>query len=86
MWESLPWPAITAASGGWLLAFVVLWRTNRKLTDGELVSRREHEQALKAIDVKDAQIAEKDKQLAALEQVGRTVEQFTRGLQQEIKR
>lgn len=39
--EGLPWPAITAASGGWLLAFAVLWTWFRKMANGDLVTRRE---------------------------------------------
>lgn len=39
--EGLPWPAITAATGGWLLAFVVLWTWFRKMASGDLVTRRE---------------------------------------------
>lgn len=39
--DGLPWPAITAATGGWLLAFAVLWTWFRKMASGDLVTRRE---------------------------------------------
>lgn len=66
---------IFAYTRGWVV-------TPRELRQVE----RDRDDWHKASDTKDAQIAEKDKQLAYLEQVGRTVEQFTRGLQQEIDR
>ena len=46
--DSLPWPAITAATGGWLLAFGVLWTWFRKMSSGDLVTRRE-------VDAKDTE-------------------------------
>ena len=39
--EQLPWPTITAASGGWLLFGAVLWLVIRKLISGDLLTRRE---------------------------------------------
>lgn len=60
---------------------------------GWVVTPRELRQVEKAADEwhaaadrKDAQIAEKDIQLGHLKQVGLTVEQLARGLQQEIDR
>jgi hypothetical protein len=71
------------------LGLIVVWM----IATGRLVTRREHVDALHDRDewrsearLKDAQIAEKDRQLGHMEQVGRTVEQFTRGLQQEMDR
>jgi hypothetical protein len=52
---------------------------------GWVVTPREHDEALRALKAKDAQIAEKDKQLGYLAEVGRTVEQFTRGLQEQMR-
>lgn len=46
--DGLPWPAITAATGGWFLAFGVLWTWFRKVSSGDLVTRRE-------VDAKDAE-------------------------------
>lgn len=37
--DALPWPAITAASGGWLLFAGVAWLVIRKLVSGDLVPR-----------------------------------------------
>lgn len=39
--DSLPWPAITAASGGWVLLTAVLWRVYSRLLSGDLLTRRE---------------------------------------------
>lgn len=76
MLDALPWPAITAASGGWLLlgAFVVA------LIRGNLVPRQTLQDALDDRDewraesrIKDQQIAEKDTQLGHMAEVGRNV-------------
>jgi hypothetical protein len=48
--DGLPWPAITAASGGWVLFGWLAWRVLSKLTSGDLVTRRE-------VDAKDQEIA-----------------------------
>lgn len=62
------------------ICLIIVWA----IATGRLVTRREHGEALKAIARKDEQIAEKDKQLGYLSEVGRVVEQFTRGLQREM--
>lgn len=83
--DSLPWPAITAASGGWVLtgAFVIA------VLRGRLVPRANLEDAHHEANewrtegrIKDQQIAEKDVQLGHLAEVGKTVEQLARGLQE----
>lgn len=59
---------------------------------GRLVPRRTYDDKVHEANewrtesrLKDAQIAEKDEQLGHLAEVGRTVEQLARGLQQEIR-
>lgn len=73
--ESLPWPAITAASGGWALLAIAVWA----IISGRLVPRSVLDDALHDRNewraesrIKDQQIAEKDNQLAHLRQVGET--------------
>lgn len=48
--DALPWPAITAASGGWVLFGATAWLVLRKIIRGDLVPSRE-------VDAKDRQIA-----------------------------
>jgi hypothetical protein len=86
--DGLPWPAITAATGGWVLTVAFVY----SLIRGRVVPRTTLDDAIHDRDewraesrIKDAQIAEKDKQLGHLEEVGHTVEQLARGLQQEMK-
>lgn len=66
MIENLPWPAITAASGGWALFGWLAWMVMRKLISGDLATRRE-------VDNKDREISalrdanrEQGKQLSLL--------------------
>lgn len=47
MIEGVPWPAVTAASGGWLLAFILLFGL---ITGRWIVSRREADTYLEARD------------------------------------
>ena len=61
------------------------------LATGRLFTKRQYDEATHDRDewraesrIKDQQIAEKDAQLGYLKEVGRTVEQFTRGLQREM--
>lgn len=71
----ISWPALTAASGGWaLFGFAGL-----AVLKGWLVPRKTHEDTLHDRDewraesrIKDAQVAEKDKQLGHLAEVGET--------------
>jgi chromosome condensin MukBEF ATPase and DNA-binding subunit MukB len=90
--EGLPWPAITAAGGGWALFGVTAFMLVRGFLRDDLVSRRrledvEHDKQEWRTEsrLKDAQLAEKDKQLEHLKQVGNTVEQLVRGLQKEMR-
>lgn len=39
--ESLPWPTITVAGGGWTLFGLLAWLVMRKLVSGDLLTRRE---------------------------------------------
>lgn len=50
MIENLPWPAITAATGGWALFGWLAWRVLARLTNGDLVTRRE-------VNAKDQEIS-----------------------------
>lgn len=86
--ELLP-PQVADQIGVVALVVILGWA----IATGRLVTRREHDQAIHDRDewraesrLKDQQLAEKDQQLAHLAEVGRTVEQFTRGLQQEMDR
>lgn len=63
------------------------------LATGRIFTRRQYDEIAHDRDewrsesrIKDAQIAEKDTQLAHLKEVGRTVEQLVRGLQQEMRK
>ena len=84
----LPWPAITAASGGWVLtaAFVYAVLTGR-LVPRSTLEDEQHETSEWRTEgrIKDAQIAEKDEQIRLLAEVGKTVEQLAHGLQQRMK-
>lgn len=60
---------------------------------GRIFTRRQYDEVIHDRDewrtesrIKDQQIAEKDTQLRHLVEVGKTVEQLVRGLQQEFKR
>lgn len=84
----LPWPAITAASGGWVLTAAFVYA----ILSGRLVPRstledEQHEKAEWRTEgrIKDQQIAEKDVQLRHMAEVGKTVEQLAHGLQQRMK-
>lgn len=61
---------------------VIFWL----IVTGRLVPRKTHQDALDALAKKDEHIAEQNKQIGLLAEVGRTVEQLARGLQQEFKR
>lgn len=60
---------------------VIFWL----VVTGRLVPRKTHQDALDALAKKDEHIAEQNVQLGLLAEVGRTVEQLARGLQQEMK-
>ena len=60
---------------------VIFWL----IVTGRLVPRKTHQDALDALAKKDEHIAEQNVQLGLLAEVGRTVEQLARGLQQEMK-
>lgn len=60
----LPWPAITAASGGWALFGWLAWSVLRRLMNGDLVPRREVDAKDKQIAAQDATIKEQGKQLS----------------------
>ena len=47
--EALPWPAITAATGGWALFGLLSWRLFTMMMNGTLVPQRE-------VDAKDKEI------------------------------
>lgn len=88
----LPWPAITAAGGGWLLFGLTAWHVIRGYQTGNTVPRSalddaKHEAAEWRTEgrLKDAQIAEKDEQIRLLAEVGKTVEQLARGLQKRMQ-
>ena len=62
------------------------------LATGRLFTKRQYDDVTHDRDewrtesrIKDAQIAEQNKQLGHMAEVGRTVEQLARGLQQEMK-
>lgn len=82
-------PELLGIGAGWaIVAFGVL-----AFIRGGLYSRKAMEDVLHDRDewraesrIKDAQIAEKDEQLRHLKEVGETVKQLARGLQQEIPR
>lgn len=83
--DGLPWPAITAATGGWILAFVVVLTAVGLVLRGRLVPRQTLDDVIHDRDEwraesrikdaqlieKDGQISEKDKQLGHLGEVGR---------------
>lgn len=88
MIENLP---IDALDGTGVVGLCVLFFLG--LATGRIFTKRQYDEVIHDRDewrsearLKDAQIAEKDRQLGHMEQVGRTVEQFTRGLQQEMDR
>jgi hypothetical protein len=60
---------------------VIFWL----VVTGRLVPRKTHQDALDAAAKKDEHIAEMAEHLRLLAEVGRTVEQLARGLQQEMK-
>lgn len=81
---------IAAIDGIGVVGLVIVFAFG--LATGRLFTKRQYDEVIHDRDewraesrLKDAQIAEKDRQLEHMEQVGRTVEQFTRGLQQEMK-
>ena len=83
MFESLPWPAITAATGGWALAGLAVW----SIITGKLVPRSTLEDVTHDRNewrtesrIKDQQIAEKDTQLDHMAEVGTTVNTIMRSL------
>lgn len=73
MLEGIPWPAVTAASGGWLLtaAFVLAMIRGRLVPrsalDDVIHDRNEWRAESR---IKDQQIAEKDTQLGHMAEVG----------------
>lgn len=64
--EGLPWPAITAASGGWVLFGWLAWRVLTKLTNGDLITRREADAKDQENAALRAANAEQGKQLSLL--------------------
>lgn len=73
------------------IALVILF--GLALGTGRLFTRRQYDEAIHDRDewrtesrLKDAQIAEKDVQLRHMAEVGNTVEQLVRGLQQEMRK
>ncbi len=83
MLENLPWPAITAASGGWALAGLAVLA----IITGRLVPRSTLEDVIHDRNewraesrIKDQQIAVKDDQLDHMAEVGITVNTIMRSL------
>jgi hypothetical protein len=75
--ESLPWPALSVATGGWTLFALAGWF----VLTGRLVPGRFHREVVHDRNewraesrIKDAQIAEKDTQLRHMAEVGKTSE------------
>jgi len=64
--EALPWPAITAASGGWALFGWLAWMVLRKVMSGDLETRRVSEAKDKQIAAQEQTIREQGKQLSLL--------------------
>jgi hypothetical protein len=83
--DALPWPAISAATGGWLLTFAFVLAVMR----GGLIPRKQHDDVIHDRNewraesrIKDAQIAEKDLQLRYMSEVGETQKNVLVTLQQ----
>lgn len=82
--EGIPWPAVTAASGGWLLAFAFLYmvfsgkvyaatQVDREMARAALaLEKAEHDRDEWRTEsrIKDAQISEQAKQLGYMAEVG----------------
>lgn len=82
--------AIDLLDGVGVVGLVLLFAL--ALATGRLFTRRQYDEVVHDRDewraesrLKDAQLAEKDTQLGHLAEVGKTVEQLARGLQQEMK-
>lgn len=66
MIEGVPWQAISAASGGWILFGWLAWRVLSKLTSGDLVTRRELDAKEQETAALRAANTEQGKQLSLL--------------------
>lgn len=83
--DALPWPAISAATGGWILTAAFVWAVLK----GRLIPRTQHDDMIHDRNewrtesrIKDQQIAEKDSQLRHLVEVGETTKAVLTGVQQ----
>lgn len=81
--DSLPWPAITAAGGGWALLGLAVWA----IITGRLVPRSALDDVIHDRNewraesrIKDQQLDEKDTQLRHMGEVGATVNAIMRSL------
>ena len=86
--DSIPLGVIANGVGVGALLVLLFWM----LATGRLFTRRQYDDAMHIGNewrtesrIKDAQIAEKDEQIRLLAEVGKTVEQLARGLQQRMK-
>lgn len=62
--DTLPWQALSAASGGWVLFGLLAWLVLRKLIAGDLVTRREVDAKDHVITLQADTIREQGKQLS----------------------
>lgn len=89
MLENLPWPAITAAGGGWvLLGFAVLAIITGRLVPRSTLEDVTHDRNEWRAEsrIKDQQLAEKDAQLRHMGEVGQTVNTIMRSLGAAVDR
>lgn len=75
------WQYVGILGSGWFLATVIALRTITALIRGELVPRKTLMDWKAAAEIKDEQLADQAKQLAALTEVGPTVHQTMKALQ-----
>lgn len=77
MIDGIPVAAFANGFGVVTVVLIVGWM----VATGRLVTRREHEDVKAARDIKDKQIAEKDKQLAEFSKLGTAVHAVMRAIQ-----
>lgn len=68
----LPWPTITAASGGWLLTAAFVW----SLISGRLVTRREADTYIRRAETAEANVTKLIATTAEMTAVGKLQKRF----------
>jgi hypothetical protein len=75
--DGIPWPAVTASGGGWLLFGLLAWAVLWALFTGRLVTNREAEVYIAAYREADNQRKDLIATVASLTAVGKIQQKFS---------